>query len=153
MQIKEPNYYAVITADVRYHKELTANAKLLYAEITALCQKEGFCWATNKYFADLYGLSKDRVSHLIGDLVKYGFIKVEVVDQVYRKIYLTLAKNSYPHAKNTVKGSQKQQGGVAKNSDIIIQDNNKKNKGLKLKGYKTAADMPDLSGDYYEKRK
>lgn len=143
---EKPSYFAIIPADVRYCPDITANAKLLYAEITALCQKEGFCWATNQYFADLYGLSAPRVSHLVSDLVKQGFIRVEVVDKTYRKIYLTLAKNSKG-------GSQKQLGGLAKNSYIIKQDNNKKNKGLKLKGLKTVDEMPDLSGDFYTKLK
>ena len=34
--IEKPSYYAIIISEVRYNKNLTPNAKLLYAEITAL---------------------------------------------------------------------------------------------------------------------
>ena len=73
----KPNYYAIIPADVRY-SNLKPNAKLLYGEITALSGKLGYCYATNNYFADLYGVSKNTVSRWISDLNKLGFINIEV---------------------------------------------------------------------------
>ena len=73
----KPNYYAIIPADVRY-SNLKPNAKLLYGEITALSGKLGYCYASNNYFADLYGVSKNTVSRWISDLIKLGFINIEV---------------------------------------------------------------------------
>lgn len=75
----KPNYYAVITAEVRYSKDLTPNAKLLYAEITALSQKDNTCWASNKYFANLYEVSTVTISRWISSLVKNGFINRNIV--------------------------------------------------------------------------
>ena len=85
-----PNYYAIIPANVRYDKDLTPNAKLLYGEITALCNKEGFCWAGNDYFAELYGKDVVSISRWISSLKSGGFIQV-LIDQKAthrRKIYL-----------------------------------------------------------------
>ena len=71
---EKPSYYAIIPAKVRYAKELTPNAKLLYAEITALAQKDGSCWASNKYFSDLYNVSTVTISRWISSLVDNKFI-------------------------------------------------------------------------------
>ena len=77
--MEKPNYYAIITAEVRYNKNLTPNAKLLYAEITALSQKENRCWASNKYFSNLYEVSTVTISRWISSLVKHGFINRQII--------------------------------------------------------------------------
>ncbi len=74
--MNKPSYYAVIPAEVRYNKKLTPNAKLLYAEITALLQMNGVCFASNKYFSDLYNKNKVTISRWISELSKKGFIKI-----------------------------------------------------------------------------
>lgn len=73
----KPNYYAVIPAEVRYDNRLRPNVKLMYAEITALCGMNGKCFASNKYFSELYDKSKGTISGWISELVKYGYIKTE----------------------------------------------------------------------------
>ena len=87
----QPNYYAVIPASVRYCKGLEPCARLLYGEITALCNQEGFCWARNKYFSDLYGVDDRTIRRWIESLSKNNFIFCEVDQGTFnpqRKIYL-----------------------------------------------------------------
>ena len=73
------SYMAYIPANVRHHETLSANAKVFYAEITALSQKEGYCFASNAYFAEQFKMSDRTVSRLISELEEYGFISVKIV--------------------------------------------------------------------------
>ena len=75
----EPSYYAVIPSSVRYDNELKPNEKLLYGEITALCDKLGYCWATNDYFAKLYNVSRETVSRWVNHLVKKGYLFSQII--------------------------------------------------------------------------
>jgi uncharacterized phage protein (TIGR02220 family) len=75
----QKSYYAIIPADVRYDKELSPNAKLLYGEITALCNEKGYCWASNAYFSELYEIHNKSISRLISQLEKKGYIKIEMI--------------------------------------------------------------------------
>lgn len=70
-------YYAIIPANIRYDNEIPANAKLLYSEITALCNAKGYCWADNKYFAELYDVSERTIYRWINKLIKRGYIFAE----------------------------------------------------------------------------
>ena len=72
--MEQPNYYAIISAEVRFDKNLTAHAKLLYAEITALLNMNGECFATNRYFSKLYGKSILTISKWIKELIVNGYI-------------------------------------------------------------------------------
>lgn len=116
-----PNYYAIIPANVRYDKDLTPNAKLLFGEITALCNEKGFCWASNEYFADLYDVSTRSITSWISQLAKKNYIKIEVDvsgEKYERKIHLssTLEENFHGGGRNLPRGLEENfQGGVEEN--------------------------------------
>ena len=71
---EKPSYYAIIPAEVRYSKTLTPNAKLLYAEITALCNMNGKCTASTEYFCRLYEVSRASIQNWLKMLDDNGYI-------------------------------------------------------------------------------
>ena len=101
-EMEKPNYYGILPANVRYDKNLKPMAKILYTEITALSNKNGYCNATNSYFANLYEVSKNTVSLWISDLEKAGYIKTDLIYEIgtknikERRIYI----NDTPITKN-----------------------------------------------------
>jgi hypothetical protein len=98
MKEEQPNYYAIIPANVRY-ADIPAQAKLLYGEITALCNREGYCWATNKYFANLYNVSEFTVSRWISKLRDKNLLNVDITpaqkgQEVLRKLSIPIDEKS-----------------------------------------------------------
>ena len=96
MDAERPGYYAIIPADVRYDDRIPANAKLLYGEISALIGADGFCYASNQYFAKVYGMSCDSITRLISKLEETGYLKRELEKDksgqvVRRKLYLSVS--------------------------------------------------------------
>jgi hypothetical protein len=106
--MSQPNFYAIIPASVRYDETVCANAKLLYGEISAMCNAEGFCWAENGYFAKLYNVSHVSISRWISQLVKGNYIYTDLnkSEGNTRKIFIVdaavtlLTKKAIPINKN-----------------------------------------------------
>lgn len=113
--MEKPNFYAILPANVRYDKELKAAAKLLYAEITSLSSKYGYCTASNQYFAEVYQMSDRNIKMLIKQLSDMGYVTV-VIDKDNgnsRRIFISGAvyppseKNFTPSEKNILTPSEK----------------------------------------------
>ena len=108
---KEVSYFAIIPARVRYDNDLSANAKLLYGEITALSNAEGYCWANNQYFANLYNTTVRTVQRWIKQLVDKEYIISELIEDeitkevIERRLYMNdicIRSNIHPHDKNVM---------------------------------------------------
>ena len=96
---EQPSYYSIITANVRYDNRLTDSEKLLFAEITSLSNKYGYCTATNSYFARLYEVVKETISRRISNLTKYGYLKIETIKdgkQIKQRKMYPLTQSSIP---------------------------------------------------------
>lgn len=95
MAKEKPWYYAILPATIRYAEDLTELQKLLYAEITALAQANGYCYASNSYFANLYKKTSKRISSTIQDMAKKWYLEVRQNKEWWwsREIYLGEIKN------------------------------------------------------------
>lgn len=81
MDAETPSYYAIIPANVRYDENLRDAEKLMYGEITTLSMKNGECWASNNYFANLYNVTPQAVSKWLKDLEANGYINISYEHQ------------------------------------------------------------------------
>lgn len=121
----EPSYYSVTPAPVRY-SHINNGAKLLYGEITALSNKHGYCWATNSYFANLYGTDKSTIKRWIRQLSEKHFIKSVVIkDENGRVIQRRLWITNTPGCKNapTPRVKNEPRGGVKNEPENITRKN------------------------------
>ena len=169
------SYYAIIPANVRYDKDLSANSKLLYGEITALCNEKGYCWASNSYFANLYNVKNETISRWIGQLVRKGYIESIIVYKETkeidsRKLYIKSSldekintysqNNQYPHDKiiNTPIDEKVKDNNTLFNNTINNTSNNKKKKkesslDLIINEYTSNLDLKETLQDFLKMRK
>ncbi len=61
---------------------LLGGALSLFLQIYSLSRKEGYCWANNHYFANLYKVDVSTISRWIGVLRTSGYLRVEI-DQAH----------------------------------------------------------------------
>lgn len=126
--MENPGYYGILPANVRYDKNLKPMEKIMYSELTALCNKNGYCNATNSYFAELYEVSKNTVSLWISDLEKAGYLKTKLIYEVgtknikERRIYI-----ADPITKNNDTYHEKEVDPITKNNDTPITKNREDN--------------------------
>ena len=114
---------------------MKANEKLLYAMINSLACKEGYCFATNNYFAEELGVHPKTISSWISDLREKNYLKVDIVRNenkqiIQRKIYINDVpyplNNGYQYqSKNGQAINQKMEGNNIRNNNKI---NNKEQK-------------------------
>lgn len=106
----EPTYFSILPADVRYSRQLTPMAKIIYAELTSLASKNGKCWPSNQYFADLYDVQPTTVSEWINSLFKAGFINISGAESKNRRISIAniiKKKSKLPSEEAEAKPSEK----------------------------------------------
>lgn len=136
--MKNETYFVVIPYPVLVDPELSDVDRIVYGEISALTNKEGYCFASNKYIAEVLNKTVSTTRRSIYKLTERGYISVDISkeDGNTRKIYLHISvgnnsKMNIPMFKNEHTLSSK----------MNTIDNNIDNNIDKL-----AAPKPDKSG-------
>ena len=97
--------------------------------ISGLCVSEGYCWASNKYLAELFNESEVSISRKIKKLVDNNYIKVEYKKNgtciTKREIRLT---NLITAVNKTVNGTLNKNDKYINNNIINTSNNNMLNK-------------------------
>lgn len=74
----QESYWVVIPHNVLSDKELTANAKLVYGEISSLTRKDGYCTAHNKHFQEVLNATRKTINGCLKQLEDKGLIVCEI---------------------------------------------------------------------------
>lgn len=143
--VEQPAYYAIIPASVRYDRRLPSKAALLYGEITALCNKEGRCWASDDYFCRLYDVSRKTVQRWLVSLELCGYIKREVTYKPDSKEidtrYIYICRSDLVSKMTQGYGQKRHKGMVKNDTDNITSINNTRKNIKPLSG----SDEPDYT--------
>ncbi len=112
-------YYAIIPATVLFNEKIKANEKLLYAVITVLSNKEGYCYASNAYLGRLLNAQPHTISKWVSHLKELGYLCLDIIKNdkgeiIQRRIYPNdtpyTINRTYPYSIDRTEGmSQKGQ--------------------------------------------
>lgn len=115
--MNQPTYYTILPAEVRYNRNLNPSARLLYGDICLLAAKDGFCSATNEYFATVYDVDDKTISGWISELVKAGYVRSSILKNFTRKLYPRVAHLPSKRGKKATGVSGNADGGVSPKDD------------------------------------
>ena len=102
-------YYSIIPTTILFNDKLKPNVKLLYAVITSLTTKEGYCYASNSYLGEKFDVDPKTISSWLKELRKFNYIIVEIIrndkkEIIQRRIYINdspyTLKNGYSSTLN-----------------------------------------------------
>ena len=142
MQEKEhinesPSYWSILTAEVRYNAKLTDFEKVLFSDITALTNKNGYCTASNAYFSRVFKKTIRSISMSIKHLIENKLLTSQFIfdeqnkEIIERRLFIACHSMSKGMYKNDERGIEKNfqgyrkkfLGGIEKNFHRGIEKN------------------------------
>ena len=130
------NYFGMFPIKL-YEESRNAKLCVTLSYLVSLSRKEGYCFATNKYLAELLGKSVRTVISELRKLENLGYIRCEYINNdrhTQRRIYISFDGNIdcvLASKKRVVKtqlgGCESLQGGGARTyNHINLKDNNRR---------------------------
>ncbi|WP_019236201.1 helix-turn-helix domain-containing protein [Staphylococcus warneri] len=147
---EQPSYYSIITANVRYDNRLTDSEKILFAEITSLSNKYGYCTASNNYFSKLYEVTKRTISARINNLKKQGYLKIEFDykgNEVKQRRMYPMTQTSIPIEENFHRGIEEN---FSPPIERNFQENNTSNNTTRLNNTSNNNSATDVTRERFE---
>lgn len=74
---KEEFMNVFILKSVLRDNRLNFLERLLLVHLISLYKKNGYCWATNRYFCNIYDVTQVTISKSISNLATLGYIRAE----------------------------------------------------------------------------
>ena len=130
-EMNKIGYYAVIPSTILFNDNIKANEKLLYAIITVLSNKEGYCFASNTYLANLLNAQPHTISKWVSHLKELGFVCLDIIkgekgEIIQRRIYPNdtpyTINRTYPYSINGTEGMSPKGQYNNINNNIINKD-------------------------------
>lgn len=126
-----------VPVEILRDTSIPMGARVLYVEIAGLTRDCGYCWASNRLFAERFDVTEQTISNWVSSLQKAGYITVEVSKRkneksnvtTKRKIWLNISFKAKPEGlKNNFEGTIKNFGEGLKNN-LYLNSKGSNNKG------------------------
>lgn len=142
-QFEGVNYYIILPAQVLHDNKLTPLARLIYGELSALANINGYAWISNQKLADKYEVSLRTINNSLSALKDYGYIRTELFykenskEVERREIYIEPHENNFMTPMKKIAGGSRNKmqdpheencmSPMKKTAQIITQYNNTSN--------------------------
>lgn len=80
--------FIIIPIEICHHHQLSSTSKILFGKILSLSNKDGYCYASNQFFADYLSLSTRTITKYIKELKDEGIIDCIFSKGKKRHIYI-----------------------------------------------------------------
>jgi hypothetical protein len=110
MKKEKRGFFAIIPSVALKDKRLTSTDKLILAEIYGLINDEGWCYPSNKHFAEMFEISERQVIRCLEHIKELGYINFFYTNEGFRIIYVSLSmfqeniQESFNKMKSSVSG-------------------------------------------------
>ena len=103
---KNQSFWVVIPTLLLEDDEISIKGKRLYALISSLCKKEGYCWASNKFLSDILKIPLSTIRFNLKKLEQKKWIKSEVNKEEgnTRRIFLNMPELYNTYANSLAEG-------------------------------------------------